>query len=179
MGMAKNAAAKESSLRIVVKATSWRVFATCDTILLSYLVTGHIGAALKIGLTEVLTKIFLFYVHERYVWANIKFGRKYAADGTTITGDKHYRSIAKGASWRFFGTLDTIMIAFFWTGKFAKALTIGGAEVVTKIGLFWLHERVWFKIKWGQAKETLDALSQQPTPASVVTAEQQKVSIAV
>jgi uncharacterized membrane protein len=159
--MAKNASAKDKSLRIIVKATSWRVFATCDTILLSYIFTGQITSALKIGLTEVFTKIFLFYLHERYVWANIKFGRIYAADGVTIMGDKHYRSIVKGASWRFFGTLDTIIIALVWTGNPFTALKIGATEVITKIGLFWLHERIWFRIKWGRPKETLEALEKK------------------
>ncbi|HVX52591.1 MAG TPA: DUF2061 domain-containing protein [Chitinophagaceae bacterium] len=143
--------AQEKSVRIVVKAASWRIFATCDTILLSYIITGHPVTALKIGITEVFTKIFLFYLHERYVWTNIKFGRVYAADGITVTGDKHIRSIVKGASWRFFGTLDTIILAWLWTGNPLAALKIGVTEVITKIALFWLHERVWFKIKWGQA----------------------------
>ena len=146
----KSILGKDSSLRIFVKATSWRVFATCDTILLSYIFTGHIGAALKIGLTEVCTKIGLFYLHERYVWQNIKLGRIYAEDGKTVIGDKHYRSILKGMSWRFFGTIDTMIIAFFWTGNYKAAFAIGATEVITKVGLFWLHERVWFGIKWGQ-----------------------------
>jgi uncharacterized membrane protein len=176
--------AKEKSLRTVVKATSWRVFATCDTILLSYIFTGHIGTALKIGATEVFTKIFLFYLHERYVWSNIRFGRNYAADGVTIIGDKHYRSIVKGTSWRFFGTLDTILLAFLWTGNPAAAFKIGFTEVLTKIALFWLHERVWFKIKWGQPKEALDALKEKgkekEIAVTVVNVEQpQEATVAI
>lgn len=178
--MAKNAAAKEKSLRTVVKATSWRVFATCDTILLSYIFTGQIGTALKIGATEVFTKIFLFYLHERYVWANLKFGRTYAADGVTVTGDKHIRSIVKGASWRFFGTLDTIFLAWLWTGNPLSALKIGFTEVLTKIILFWLHERAWFKVKWGQPKVVLEALKEQEISISVVNVEKnEEVPVAV
>ena len=170
--MAKSASAREKSLRIFVKATSWRVFATCDTILLSYIFTGQISSALKIGLTEVFTKIILFYLHERYVWTNIRFGRIYAADGQTITGDKHVRSVVKGASWRFFGTLDTILIALFWTGDYTKALAIGGTEIVTKIALFWLHERLWFKVKWGQPKEALQAIENEKIAVMLVNVEE-------
>ncbi len=171
--MSKNASPKEKTLRIFVKATSWRILATCDTVMLSYIFTGQITSALKIGITEVFTKIILFYLHERYVWTNIKFGRIFAADGETITGDKHYRSLVKGASWRFFGTLDTILIALFWTGDYKKALAIGATEVVTKIGLFWLHERTWFKIKWGQPQEFLQASTANDiTTVTVVNVEQ-------
>lgn len=41
------------------------------------------------------------------------------------------------------------MIATFVTGNFTKAFSIGFTEVFTKIGLFYLHERVWYKIKFG------------------------------
>jgi len=156
--VAKKNTNREATLRIVAKATSWRFFATCDTIILSLIFTGQIGSALKIGLTEVFTKIGLFYLHERYLWSNLRFGRIYANDNKTVIGDKHYRSIVKGMSWRVFGTMDTILIALFWTGDYKKALAIGATEVITKVGLFWLHERVWFRIKWGQPKDTLEIL---------------------
>ncbi|MBP6661127.1 MAG: DUF2061 domain-containing protein, partial [Chitinophagales bacterium] len=42
------------------KGISWRIVATCDTILLSYIYTGSIGNSLKIGFVEVFTKIILF-----------------------------------------------------------------------------------------------------------------------
>ena len=143
-------------MRIFTKATSWRVFATCDTILLSYIIYGHIGTALKIGISEVFTKIGLFYVHERFVWGNIRFGKIYAEDKTTVIGEKHYRSVLKGMSWRFFGSLDTMMLAFFWTGNYKAAFAISATEVITKVGLFWLHERVWFRIKWGKVITEVD-----------------------
>ncbi len=145
-GTVKN---NERSVRSVVKAATWRIIATCDTIFLSWIFTGQISAALKIGATEVLTKIGLFYLHER-IWFRLNFGKIYGVDRKTIVGEKHYRSLVKGISWRFFGTLDTIIIALFWTGDFTKAFAIGGTEIITKVGLFWVHERVWLRIKWGK-----------------------------
>lgn len=141
---------KDKHSRIIAKASSWRFFATADTIFLSWLFTGQIESALKIGLTEVLTKIGLFYLHER-MWERFSLGRTFTEkDGQIFTSEKHYRSVIKGTSWRVFGTLDTMLIAFFWTGDYTKALAIGGTEVITKIALFWIHERVWMRVKWGR-----------------------------
>lgn len=64
----------ERPIRSFVKAASWRATGTADTILLSWFFTGSIGTALSIGFTEVATKMFLYYAHER-VWNRISLGR--------------------------------------------------------------------------------------------------------
>ncbi|HYG35102.1 MAG TPA: DUF2061 domain-containing protein [Clostridia bacterium] len=65
--------------------------------------------------------------------------------------ERHYRSLLKAISWRVTGTLDTILISFLITGHIKLAVSIGLVEVFTKIGLFYLHERVWHKIPLGRA----------------------------
>ena len=60
--------------RSLIKAVSWRVTGTVDTIVVSYLITGQVTTALKIGGLEVFTKIILYYGHER-VWEKLSFGR--------------------------------------------------------------------------------------------------------
>jgi len=60
------------------------------------------------------------------------------------------RSIAKAISWRIVGTIDTIVISFFITGEITMALSIGMVEVITKMILYFFHERVWNIIKWGK-----------------------------
>lgn len=60
------------------------------------------------------------------------------------------RSIAKAISWRIVGTIDTIVISFFITGQITMALSIGMVEVVTKMMLYFFHERIWNLIKWGK-----------------------------
>ncbi|MDA0780451.1 MAG: DUF2061 domain-containing protein [Bacteroidetes bacterium] len=60
------------------------------------------------------------------------------------------RSLLKSISWRIIGTLDTIIISYLITGKLAFALSIGGIELVTKMILYVVHERVWNKINWGR-----------------------------
>lgn len=62
----------ESNLRSLAKTISWRAIGTLDTILISYLVTGEVAMALSIGSVEVVSKMILYYLHER-VWANAKF----------------------------------------------------------------------------------------------------------
>ncbi|HNO71036.1 MAG TPA: DUF2061 domain-containing protein [Bacteroidia bacterium] len=63
--------------------------------------------------------------------------------------EKYVRSVLKGITWRITGTVDTIVIAFVLTGKISHAMSsIGGVEVATKIVLYYLHERIWSKIKW-------------------------------
>jgi len=57
--------------------------------------------------------------------------------------ESNVRSFIKGISWRLVGTLDTIMISFFITGRITHALSIGMIEVFTKILLFYVHERAW------------------------------------
>jgi uncharacterized membrane protein len=65
---------KDKHWRSVAKAVSWRVTGTVDTILISWIITGHIKVALSIGFIEVFTKMFLYYLHER-LWNRIKAGR--------------------------------------------------------------------------------------------------------
>ncbi len=64
--------------------------------------------------------------------------------------DKPYRSISKAISWRITGTLDTIAVSWFITGKFTIAISIGFVEVFTKMILYYLHERAWDKIEFGR-----------------------------
>ena len=68
------ALASEKPIRSLTKALSWRVTGSIDTMLLSWLFTGDMAIAAAIGLTEVVTKMVLYYVHER-VWNRIPLGR--------------------------------------------------------------------------------------------------------
>ena len=67
--------------------------------------------------------------------------------------DTHRRSIAKAISWRITGTLDTFIISFLITGELTLAGAIAFTEVITKVVLYWVHERAWNKVKWGKVRE--------------------------
>ena len=64
--------------------------------------------------------------------------------------DTPVRSLAKAVSWRITGSVDTFLISWLITGEPKLAAGITLVELLTKISLYWLHERVWLKVKWGQ-----------------------------
>jgi len=55
------------------------------------------------------------------------------------------RHLAKTVTWRIVGTLDTIILAGLITGDWKIGLSIGGIEVITKMILYFLHERAWYR----------------------------------
>jgi len=66
------------------------------------------------------------------------------------SSDRPIRSIVKSISWRILGTIDTVLIAWFITGTLQVALSIGSIEWISKMILYFLHERAWNNIKWGR-----------------------------
>jgi uncharacterized membrane protein len=64
--------------------------------------------------------------------------------------EAHSRSLFKAISWRITGTLDTFVISFIVTGRATIAGSIAATELLTKIALYYGHERVWAGIYWGR-----------------------------
>ena len=62
------------------------------------------------------------------------------------------RSIAKGISWRVIATTTTIAIVYFFFDRLDLAIAAGMIETLLKVGLYWLHERAWFKVRWGRER---------------------------
>lgn len=131
-------ASVDSHARAVVKGVTWRIIGTLDTFAWSWLITHEPVKAGAIASAEVFTKVFLFYLHER-VWRLLKFAP-----------NSHLRSLAKAVSWRVVGSLDTFVLSMIVTGNGKYAISIASAEAVTKIVLYYLHERGWRRIKWGR-----------------------------
>jgi uncharacterized membrane protein len=75
-------------------------------------------------------------------------------DSPAPVRDGHLRSIVKAASWRAAGTIDTFLLGFLFTGSVKLAGSIASTEVVTKLGLFYVHERAWNRLSWGRAQQT-------------------------
>lgn len=67
--------------------------------------------------------------------------------------DKNYRSIIKAVSYRIVGTIATVLISFAITGNFKFAVSIGGIELFSKIAIYYLHERMWERIKLGKVEQ--------------------------
>ncbi|MDA0944811.1 MAG: DUF2061 domain-containing protein [bacterium] len=77
-----------------------------------------------------------------------------ASHNTKSIGDTHRRSLAKSFSWRITATLVTTLISWYITGTWAMALSIGSIEFLSKILLYYGHERLWALISFG--KKTYD-----------------------
>ena len=65
--------------------------------------------------------------------------------------EKHRRSVAKAVSWRVTGTVDTFVISWLVTGDARLAGGIASVEVLTKMVLYYLHERAWSRVGWGRS----------------------------
>lgn len=130
--------------RHLVKAVTWRIVGTIDTILLSWLISGNPLVGLKIGVSEVITKMLLYYLHER-IWFNINLTK----DGRVLESRK--RHLGKTITWRLVGTMDTMILAWVISGNPLTGLKIGIAEVITKMVFYYIHERVWYRIDYGLA----------------------------
>ena len=64
------------------------------------------------------------------------------------------RHIGKAISYRFLGTLQTIIISYLFTGNFVISSSIGVVELCVKPVIYFLHERAWYKwIKFGVVTE--------------------------
>jgi uncharacterized membrane protein len=128
----------DSHARALAKAVSWRVVGSLDTFVWGLVVTRRAEAAGAIASLEVFTKIGLFYLHER-AWRLLK-----------RSPNSRVRSLAKSVSWRFVGGLDTFLLSLIVTGNAKYAVSIASIEALTKIGLYFLHERAWRRVSWGR-----------------------------
>ena len=61
--------------------------------------------------------------------------------------ESHTRSLLKGLTWRFVATMTTVVIAYFVTGTVSVAFEIGFFEFFAKIGIYYIHERIWARIR--------------------------------
>lgn len=127
----------KSYKRHIAKAVTWRLVGTLDTILLSWLISGNPYTGLKIGLAEVVSKMLLYYLHER-LWFKMRSG-----------DNSRKRHLAKTFTWRMVGTLDTMILAWIISGSPTTGVQIGMAEVLTKMVLYYFHERAWYRINFG------------------------------
>ena len=138
----------QSRKRHIAKSITWRIVGTIDTILLSWLISGSPLTGLKIGLTEVLTKMVLYYFHER-IWFKINLTK----DGKLLESRK--RHIGKTITWRMIGTVDTMLLAWWISGNPLTGIKIGFAEMLTKMIFYYVHERMWHKSRYGLTEKNV------------------------
>lgn len=62
------------------------------------------------------------------------------------------RTIAKGLSWRIFATMTTVVIVYIFFGRLDLAIAAGILETIFKVLLYYVHDKVWQRIRWGKKK---------------------------
>lgn len=147
--------------RSIAKAITWRLVGTLDTFLVSFMIVKFLGpvfgmaphsndaavaaTAGYIAATEVITKIAIYSLHER-LWARIAWGVSYRNGKRDET---YRRTTTKMATWRAVASLDTMLLAWIFTGNLVTAFSIGSFEVATKLALYFMHERIWNRVHFG------------------------------
>lgn len=63
--------------------------------------------------------------------------------------EDHKRTMLKTATWRVLASLDTFLISWLITGNVLAGLSIASLEIVTKLALYYFHERAWSHVDWG------------------------------
>lgn len=63
--------------------------------------------------------------------------------------EKRRRSIAKTITFRIIATITTFVLVLIFTRNIALASSIGLLDLISKLIIYYAHERVWGKIKWG------------------------------
>ena len=79
--------------------------------------------------------------------------------------ESHPRSLAKAVSWRTLGSIDTFLLGLLFTSSIKAAGSIALTEIVTKILLYYFHERAWASVTWGRVPDT-NAAPADGTPAA-------------
>lgn len=59
------------------------------------------------------------------------------------------RHVAKTITWRIVGTMDTMMLGWLISGDPMIGVKIGGVEAITKMVLYFIHERAWYRVNYG------------------------------
>lgn len=71
--------------------------------------------------------------------------------------ETHVRTIVKGISYRVLASVLTFGLTYLLTNSIAIATALGSLEAASKLVLFWIHERLWQRIRWGAAAHELHA----------------------
>ena len=118
---------------------TWRFIGTIDTLIFAWLISEDLYEGISISGVTTFTKLVWYYLHERW-WFN-----------STIL-DSNKRHLIKTFTWRGVGTLDTIFFAWLITENPLTGLKIGGIETVSKMLLYFGHEKLWYKVNYGLDK---------------------------
>jgi adenylylsulfate kinase len=64
--------------------------------------------------------------------------------------ESHFRSIMKGVTWRVIASATTMTVVYVVTGSLELMASVGIVDITAKIFFYYMHERMWGKVKWGK-----------------------------
>ena len=67
-----------------------------------------------------------------------------------VLSDSTKRSLVKTLTWRITGSTATFLISYIIAGDFTIAGSIAIIQLTMNTLLYYIHERIWNKIKWQQ-----------------------------
>ena len=124
------------SKRHLAKSFSWRFIGSLDTLLFTWLVTGDFKQGVDLSIVTTVTKLIWYYFHEKF-WAK------------SSVKESSKRHVIKTFSWRLVGGIDTVVFGWLLTGNPFFGLKIGLTETISKMLLYFGHEKLWYKINYG------------------------------
>jgi uncharacterized membrane protein len=66
--------------------------------------------------------------------------------------ESNTRSIAKAVSYRILGSMSTAILVFVFSGNLRVSVGVGALDMIVKIALYYLHERMWNHISFGRQR---------------------------
>ena len=115
----------------LLKTISWRIIGTIDTLVFAWIFSNDLSLSIGISAVTFFTKMIWYYLHEK-AWFN-----------SSINNPNRVH-LYKTFTWRFIGTIDTIIFSWIILGDPVSSLKIGIAETITKMILYYFHEKLWF-----------------------------------
>ena len=128
--------------RALSKTITWRLVASILTISIVYLLTHNLILALSVIGIEFITKMILYYFHEKS-WSYNNRPKK----GSQL------RSFIKTVTWRILASLDTFVILFIILKEPILASSGAGLEVIAKSIAYYIHERIWDDFRLEKVRE--------------------------
>lgn len=122
--------------RHIAKSLTWRIIGTLDTFILSFIITGDLSLGISITTIDFFSKLFLYFFHEQ-IWFYSNFKNHNA------------RHLIKTFTWRVLGSITTLITAWILTGNSFTGVKIGVVETLTKMILYFIHEKAWYKLNYG------------------------------
>lgn len=151
----------DSKVRSIAKTMSWRIVATAMTFGVSYFWLNDLASSFTLAIVANFFKTIVYYVHERG-WNTLKWGR-------THLGESRLRSMGKSISWRLVATLVTFGVSYFWFSNIKDSASFVGVAMTVKFGIYYLHERGWNALSWGQAHLQHDQENEEHVGVDIIS----------